>query len=45
MTLILSKLIVAVVRSEKLVAKGGNSSETQRKRNVLSSKTLPSNGK
>jgi hypothetical protein len=42
--LILSQLRVAFVRIEKLVTKGGDSSETQRKGNVRSWKPLPSNG-
>jgi hypothetical protein len=38
-----SRLGVAVVRSEKLVAEVGDSSGTQRKGNVLRWKPLPSN--
>jgi hypothetical protein len=37
-------LRVAVVRSEKLVAEAGDSSENQRKENVRRLKPLPSNG-
>jgi hypothetical protein len=35
---------VAVVRSEKLVAKAGDCTGTQRKRNIRNWKPLPGNG-
>jgi hypothetical protein len=41
---LLSRLRVAVVRSEKLVAEVGKSSETQKKTNVRCWQPLPSNG-
>jgi hypothetical protein len=40
----LSQLRVSVVRSEKLAAEAGESSGTQRKRNVRRWKPLPSKG-
>jgi hypothetical protein len=42
--LLLSHLTVAVVKSEKLVAEAGESSETQRKGNVRCWKPIPRNG-
>jgi hypothetical protein len=41
---LLSRLRVAIVRSEKLVSEAGKSSGTQRKGNVRLWKPLPSNG-
>jgi hypothetical protein len=43
-TVTLTLMRVAVVRSEKLVAEAGDSSETQSKENVRLWKPLPSNG-
>jgi hypothetical protein len=38
------QVIVAVVRSEKMVAEAGDNSATQRKGNICHWKPLPSNG-
>jgi hypothetical protein len=40
----MSLLRGAIVRSEKLVVEAGDSSGTQKKRNICNQKPLPSNG-